>query len=322
MSEASPDFHPPPALPAAPPRRAKGVLRRVDGRRPAAGAPCVDDEPSHPLDPPLEDVRIPVKEPHAAATTYSRISLRHRFPQAQVGDDLHMLFSEPGKPKRSRLSPDVLVALDVPRRDTRADYDADVLGPPDFILEVLSRSTWRHDLGRKLKCYQHIGVRECLLFDVAGEDRSGTGKELWGYALTPARLEPLEVIVLPNGERGVRSAALGLVAYVAERTPPSGPRETWALAMRWHDPATGADIPDYEEARAETQTERNRADAERTRADAERTRADAESARADAESARADAAQRGIEEARAREAQAQHRVAELEEQLRRLRGGP
>ena len=317
MSEASPDFHSPPALPAAPPRRASGVLRRgrVDGRRSAAGAPCVDDEPSHPLDPPLEDVRIPVKEPHAAATTYSRISLRHRFPQAQVGDDLHMLFSEPGRKGQSRLSPDVLVALDVPRHDTRADYDADVLGPPDFILEVLSRSTWRHDLGRKLKCYQHIGVRECLLFDVAGEDRSGTGKELWGYALTPDRLQPLEVIVLPNGERGVRSAALGLVAYVAERTPPSGPRETWALAMRWHDPATGADIPDYEEARAETQTERNRADAERTRADAERTRADA--------------AQRGFEEARA-EAQtertradaAQRRIAELEEQLRRLRDEP
>ena len=349
MSEASPDFHPPPALPAAPPRRAKGVLRRVDGRRSAAGAPCVDDEPSHPLDPPLEDVRIPVKEPHADATAYSRNALRHRFPGTQVGDDLHMLFSEPGRKGQSRLSPDVLVALDVPRPGTRADYDADVLGPPDFILEVLSRSTWRHDLGRKLKCYQRIGVRECLLFDVAGEDRSGTGKELWGYALTPDRLQPLEVIVLPNGERGVRSAALGLVAYVAERTPPSGPRETWALTMRWHDPATGADIPDYEEARAETQTERARADAERTRADAERTRADtaqrgfeearaeaqtertradAERTRADAERTRADAAQRGFEEARAgearargREAQAQRRIAELEEQLR-LRGGP
>ena len=318
MSEASPDFHSPPALPAAPPRRAKGVLRRVDGRRSAAGAPCVDDEPSHPLDPPLEDVRIPVKEPHADATAYSRNALRHQFPGAQVGDDLHMLFSEPGRKGQSRLSPDVLVALDVPRPGTRADYDADVLGPPDFILEVLSRSTWRHDLGRKLKCYQRIGVRECLLFDVAGEDRSGTGKELWGYALTPDRLQPLEVIVLPNGERGVRSAALGLVAYVAERTPPSGPRETWALTMRWHDPATGADIPDYEEARAETQTERTRADAERTRADAaqrgfEEARAEAqtERTRADAERTRADAAQRGFEEARA-EAQTERTRADAE----------
>ena len=118
------------------------------------------------------------------------------------------------------------------------------------MLEVLSRSTWKHDLGRKLDCYQRLGVRECLLFDVAREDPAGTGRELWGFALTPERREPLEEAVLPNGERGVHSAVLGLVAYVAERTPPSAPGETWALTMRWHDPETATDIPDYDEARA------------------------------------------------------------------------
>ena len=173
----------------------------------------------YPLDPPIVDVRIPVKEPHAAATAYSRSALRHQFPGAQVGDDLHMLFSEPGRTGQTRLSPDILVALNVPRRATRADYDADVLGPPDFILEVVSRSTWRHDWGRKLDCYQQIGVRECLLFDVTGENRARKG-ELRGYALTPANREPLGEVVLPNGERGVRSEVLGLVAYVAERIRP------------------------------------------------------------------------------------------------------
>ena len=292
MSEASSDFHPPP-VPATP-RRARTVpgSRRADRWAPEAdprlAAALSLDNPVYPLDPPLEDVRIPVKEPHAAATAYSRNALRHRFPGAQVGDDLHMLFSERGREGQSRLSPDVLVALDVPRRSTRADYDADVLGPPDFILEVLSRSTWRHDQGRKLDCYQ-LGVRECMFFDVAREDRSRTGKELWGYALTPERQEPLDIVVLPNGERGVHSAVLGLVAYVAERTPPSGPRETWALTMRWHDPATGADIPDYEEARAEARAERTRADA----------------------------AQRELQAERARTEAAQRRIAELEERLRR-----
>ena len=254
MSEATSDFHPRPA--PATSRHAQAVprSRRADREAPAedprlAAALSLHD-PVYPLDPPLEDVRIPVKEPHAAATAYSRSALRHRFPGAQVGDDLHMLFSEPGREGQSRLSPDVLVALDVPRRGTRADYDADALGPPDFILEVLSQSTWRHDLGRKLDCYQHIGVRECMFFDVAREDRSRTGRELWGHALTPERQEPLDVVVLPNGERGVRSAVLGLVAYVAERTPPSTPKETWALTMRWRDPATGTDIPDYEEVHA------------------------------------------------------------------------
>ena len=256
MSEAGSDFRPQRVPPAAPSGRSK-VARPPGhaGRRdpppdPRLAAALSLDNPVYPLDPPLEDVRIPVRAPHAAATAYARDALMHRFPSAQVGDDLPMLFSEPGGTEQSRLSPDVFVALDVPPRGTRADYDADALGPPDFVLEVLSRSTWKHDLGRKLDCYQRLGVRECLLFDVAREDPAGTGRELWGFALTPERREPLEEAVLPNGERGVRSAVLGLVAYVAERTPPSAPGETWALTMRWHDPATAADIPDYDEARA------------------------------------------------------------------------
>ncbi len=287
MSEASPVFRPRPALPVAPPRRAQVVSRsRRAHRRGQATEPPFEDRLPYPLDPPLVDVRIPVKEPHAAATAYSRNALRHRFPGAQVGDDLPLLFSEPGRKRQSRLSPDVFVALAVPRRSTRADYDADVLGPPDFVLEAVSRSTWKHDLGRKLDCYQRIGVRECLLFDVTGEDRAHADKELWGFSLTPERREPLEEVLLPNGELGVRSAVLGLCAYVAQRVPPSARKETWALTMRWHDPATAADIPDYQEAR-------DRADAAEHEARAERARADA----------------------------AQRRVAELEERLRRLRDG-
>ena len=278
MSEASSDFLPRPVPPVAPPRRVRATprSRRADPRDvevdPRLEAALSLDNPVYPLDPPIDDVRIPVKEPHDAATDYSRNALRHQFPDAQVGHDLHMLFSEPGREGQSRLSPDVLVALNVPRHGTRADYDADELGPPDFVLEVLSRSTWRHDLERKLNCYQQIGVRECLFFDATGEDRARNGKELWGYALTPEHLEPLVEILLPNGERGVRSEVLALVAYVAERRAPSGPRETRALTMRWRDPATSADIPDYDQSRTETQTERRRADAAEHEAQAYRRR--------------------------------------------------
>ena len=319
MSEASFELRPRPVpLPRRP--RAAGRRPHLDRRDATASSP-VDAEPCYPLDPPLVDVRVPVKEPHAAATAYSRAALRHRFPGAQVGDDLHMMFSEPGKPEQSSLSPDVFVALKVPRRGTRANYDADELGPPDFILEALSASTWKHDLGRKLDCYQQIGVRECLLFDVTGEDRARTGKELWGYALTADRREPLEELALPNGERGVVCPVLGLVAYVAERTPPAGPRETWALTMRWHDPATGADIPDFDQSQAEAQAQRVRADTERTRADA--AQSEAEAARSEAETARSEAQAARSEALTARsEAQAaQRRAAELEARLRRLRGG-
>ena len=272
--------------------------RRSAARRHAepdpVGGPFSLQAPSYPLDPPLEDVRIPVRPPHATATAYSRNGLMHRFPDAEVGDDLHMLFSEPGRARRSRLSPDVLVALAVPRRTTRSDYDADLLGPPDFILEVVSRSTWKHDLGRKIDCYQRLGVRECLFFDATRADLDGAGRELWGFALTPARREPLAEAALPNGGRGVVSAVLGLVAHVAKRTPPSAPGDTWELTMRWHDPATGEDIPDYHETRAAAVAERARADEAEHEARAQRGRADA----------------------------AERRVAELEERLRRRRGGP
>ena len=359
MSDAGFHFRPRPASPVAesPQREPLGNKRRTDGGRidrlgPAAGS-SFDDEPHYPLDPPLVDVRIPVKPPHATATGYSREALMDRFPDAEVGDDLHMLFSEAGKAKQSRLSPDVLVALNVSRSPTRDDYDADRHGPPDFVLEVLSRSTWEHDVGRKLDCYQQIGVRECLLFDVKGEDRAGTGKELWGFALTPESRRPLEEVALPNGERGVYSAVLGLVAYVAERTPPREPKETWALTMRWHDPATGTDIPGYAQSRAETRAERARkeaaqreAGAERARrkaeqrekeaaqreAEAERTRreaaqrekeaaqreAGAERTRREAEQREKEAAQREAEAERAGREAALRRVAELEEQLRLL----
>ena len=328
MSEASSEFRPPRALPFRRPRAAgRRPTAYLDRRDAVAGSP-VDAEPRYPLDPPLPDVRIPVKEPHAAATAYSRAALRHRFPGAQVGDDLHMLFSEPGKPAQSRLSPDVLVALRVPRRGTRADYDADELGPPDFILEALSASTWRHDLGRKLDCYQQIGVRECLLFDVTGEDRARNGKALWGYALTPQRREPLEESMLPNGERGVVSAVLGLVAYVAERTPPSGPRETWELTMRWHDPATGADIPEYDELHTEAEAQRTRADAAQHEAQVAKHEAQAAKHETQAAKHEAQAAKRETQVAQHQAQAAQHeaqaakrRIADLEERLRQLGGG-
>ena len=319
-ADANPDFLPRPTSLAAPPRRAQAAprLRRVRRPRPATALPLASalsfDRLPYPLDPPLEEVHIPGNEPHAAATAYSRNALRHQFPGAHVGDDLMLKFSEPGKAAQSLLAPDVSVALGVPSRGDRASYDADVLGPPDFVLEVLSPSTWKHDLGRKLGCYQRIGVRECLLFDVTRANRAGHGKELWGFALTPERRRPLPEVVLPNGERGVYSEVLGLAAYVAERTPPSAPRGSWVLTMRWHDPATAADIPDYEQARAQ-------ADAADYEARAERARANVAQREAQAERDRADAAQRETQAERDRADAAQRRIAELEEQLRQLRGG-
>ena len=101
MSEASSDFHPQPR-PVTPPRRARAIprSRRADEREevdPRLDAALSLHNPVYPLDPPIVDVRIPVEAPHSAATRYSCDALRHQFPSAEVGDDLHMLFSEPDK---------------------------------------------------------------------------------------------------------------------------------------------------------------------------------------------------------------------------------
>ena len=314
MSEASSEFRPRIEVPIAPRRRrASGARARyADRRTPAVDPPLVGEPYS--VVPPPPDVPVPVKASHMAATMYSHYGLMHRYPDAEVGHELRMLFSEPGEAEQSVLVPDTFIALNVRRHDSRTHYDADRLGPPDFVLEVLSESTWKHDLGPKLDCYQQIGVRECLLFDVTGEDWARTGKALWGYALRPDGRGPLVEKVLSNGERGVVSAVLGLVAYVAERNPPSAPGEPWTLQMRWHDPATGLDIPDYDQSREGEERAVAKAQAESTRADAAQSDAQAQRTRADAESARADAAESEAQAAR-------RRIAELEAHIRRTSEG-
>ena len=300
----------------APP--AKTRRRPLASERPPPGdwqieGPLPDailESPNLPRDPPLPDVPLPETKAHRKATRYAVGVFEERFPNAEVTAETDILFSEAGRRGKSRLRPDFLVALSVPRSKTLADFDVAKLGAPDFVMEVLSRTTWELDLGRKLDVYQKIGVRECLFFDPTGEDLAGNGKELWGYALTPNERRPLEEGVLPNGERCVRSAVLGMVAYVLERVPPARWGETWAVRMCWRDPETGEDKPDYSQSRAgEAQARAGEAQA-RAEAQAERAKAQAEKAKAEEERAAAQ-----LERAKAQAAQ--RRIAELEEELRR-----
>ena len=285
------------------PRRPGAGQSRPAKEKPDYTLPEAILEAEHlPLDPPLPDVRLPMKKPHWKAAHYTVDVLEERFPKAEVAEETDILFSEAGKRGQSRLRPDMFVALSVPRSDTLADFDIDELGAPDFVLEVLSRTTWDLDLGRKLDCYQKLGVRECLFFDPTGEDLAGNGKELWGYALTASERQPLAEGVLPNGERTVSSEVLGLTAYVLERVPPARPRETWALRMRWRDSATGADLPYTSEMHAEAATHRRLVAEQRQRAQAAEKERDAQKVLVAAERERAEAALA--------------KVAELEQMLR------
>ena len=198
--------------------------------------------------------------------------------------------------------PDLLVAFGV---DPAAYYrsNAYVISeqgkPPDFVLEIVSRSSSQADRVDKRTDYAALGIPEYWRFEEAARRREN---RLAGDRLVDGVYEPITIEELADGVLQGYSAALNL--YLR-----------WERGqLRLHDPATNRHIATFE-------SERDRADSERDRADSERNRADsAESlvrqegeARVQAE-ARADS-----ERARAESAEAQ--IRELEEENRRLRGG-
>jgi Uma2 family endonuclease len=58
------------------------------------------------------------------------------------------------------VQPDVLIVSDLKKVDARG-----VRGAPDWVAEVLSPSTARHDRTLKLSAYERAGVREVWLID-------------------------------------------------------------------------------------------------------------------------------------------------------------
>ncbi len=215
--------------------------------------------------------RVPVIASHAEATLYSVQALAHRIrgPEAEVGDDLPVDFQVPdshGGLRWERLHPDVFVSFGVAHDPTRREYDAEKLGAPDFVLGVLSQSTWQRDMGRKREVYAAMGVREYFVFDPTGD--LPVVPPIQGFALARGGGR-LPETVLPNGARAVPSEVLGLVAYVSgARVAPTDDRAAGVLSLRWHDPETGTDMPTYGEQAATRAAAESRAEAAEARAEA------------------------------------------------------
>ena len=188
---------------------------------------------------------------------------------------------------RARRVTDLLIAFGVDPEAYRLSngYIIQEQGkPPDFVLEVASRSTGAEDTGPKRADYEALGVAEYWRFDETGKYHK---TKLAGDRLVNGRYEPIAIEELADGTLQGYSAALNIhLRWEQER-------------LTWHDPATGRHIATFE-------GERARADAEKDRADAERE------ARIEEMEARA------IAEAELNAAQA--RIRELEEENRRLRG--
>ena len=133
--------------------------------------------------------------------------------------------------------PDCLVAFDV---DTaaiweRVGYDLTQNGkPPEFVMEVASRTTRHNDARRKRDVYQKIGVSEYWRFDATGG--RFFGQPIIGERLVNQRYERFPLIRYDDGAEGSTSLALNLNFRWRNR------------AFSVHDPTTGGE---YENPRAE-----------------------------------------------------------------------
>ena len=210
---------------------------------------------------------------HQAQTANWRIVLQRRWPAATVASDLTMPYKRGDKTKV--LVPDLLVALRAERREDRISYRLWENPVPDLVMEMLSDSTSEVDVGSKWRTYEHVGVRECFLFDPEGFELS---TPLAGYRLRGGRYRPVRA----NAAGRLPSRALDLELHVQ------------GGELRFRDSVSGEDLKTYDAAEdGRVAAEQGRA-AEKRRADEAEQGRLAEKRRADEQKARADAAEREL----------------------------
>ena len=118
-----------------------------------------------PVEYPSEGVRVPQSDEHDHCGHYSSGALRVRY---RHRPDVYVAHDKQAKPRKS-VATDVLVAFGVEDKP-RGSYKLwEESKAPDFVLEILSPSTFRNDLGRKRRRYRKLGVREYWIHGPSGE---------------------------------------------------------------------------------------------------------------------------------------------------------
>ena len=153
-----------------------------------------------------------------------------------------------------RLAPDCVVTFGVEPKAivARNGYVISEVGkPPDFVLEVASRSTGRRDYTEKRDGYAGYGVREYWRFDHTGGRFHDVA--LAGDVLVDGSYEPVQIIHEPDGLIWGHSEVLGLDLCWRDGE------------LRFRDPSTGEFLPTPEEGRVAQVTAETRADAAEAR---------------------------------------------------------
>ena len=140
--------------------------------------------------------------------------LKHYFRNT---NDVHvsgnlLMYYEEGNPRKS-VSPDVFVAFGVSKKRRRTYKIWEEGHAPDFVLEVASPSTYRHDLTRKKDLYASVlSVREYYIYDPYHE----VNPYFLGYRLVEGVYQEIEFVdgrlpsVVLGLELGERDGVFGL----------------------------------------------------------------------------------------------------------------
>ena len=238
---------------------------------------------------------------------FAAVEILDRFfvndPMVYVSGNMFVYYEKGNR--RKHVSPDVFVALGVPKDKPRDAYFVwkEPHGP-DVVIELTSKSTRDEDLEEKMSIYQNrIPVPEYFLFDPKAEYLD---PPLQGHRLRDGKYTPIEMIDgrLPSDLLGLHLERDG----------------EW---LRFHDPATGLWLPTIKEREAELEVQRERAEAEREQAEAQCERAEAQRQRAEAQRQRAEM-ERKRAEAERKQAEAQRDQLSVElhgssQELERLR---
>ena len=140
--------------------------------------------------------------------------------------------------------PDLLVAFDVDPeiyRRSNAYVISEQGKPPDFVLEIASRGTWREDVGEKREVYAALSIPEYWRFDETGEHY---GDRLVGEHLVAGEYRPIPIEQIAEDLLQGRSSVLGLdIRWHDGR-------------LEWYDPETGRHIATFDDERARADNER------------------------------------------------------------------
>ncbi len=265
------------------PRRRASRARKLYRYRPVP--PVAFDEDGYPCEDGMGQ-----DTDHVALFGYALALKRHLAGRAAVHSDLstHYALGDRG----AVIVPDLFVAFGGEERPYRRSYKLWEDPPPAFVLEVLSKRTWKKDAGLKKDTYRFLGVRECWLYDPKTRWLSAP---LEGYRLRGGAYEA----VAPASEGRFESEALGLELRLRGRE------------LRFFDPGAGGYLRTLdEEAEAAASAE-----AEAAAAREQAARAREEGARAQAEAMQAvAAAERRADEAERRAAEAERALAAMRDE--------